>query len=63
MLLINFVLTVVFYSFVLKLWIVYFKLMGKNFVPIMKSLFGYKTQLDKLLDEIFYDYNDNKKIN
>ena len=41
----------------------YFKLMGKNFVPIMKSLFGDKTQLDKLLDEIFYDYNDNKKIN
>jgi glycosyltransferase involved in cell wall biosynthesis len=38
----------------------YFKLMIKNFGILVKAAFGDKSGLDKLLDEMFYDYNDKK---
>ncbi len=36
----------------------YFKMMFKNIGTFIKAAFGDKTDLDKLLDEMFYDYND-----
>ncbi|MBR5113025.1 MAG: glycosyltransferase [Clostridia bacterium] len=36
----------------------YFKLMFKNAGAFVKAAFGNKKDLDKLLDELFYDYND-----
>ena len=36
----------------------YFKLMFKNIFAFVKAAFGNKKDLDKLLDELFYDYND-----
>ncbi len=37
----------------------YFKLMFKNMGTLLKAAFGDRSGLDKLLDEMFYDYNDN----
>ena len=36
----------------------YFKLIFTNFGSIVKALFGNTKEYDKLLDEMFYDYND-----
>lgn len=36
----------------------YFRLMFKNMGTLFKAAMGDKTGLDKLLDEMFYDYND-----
>ncbi len=36
----------------------YFKLMVKNAGTLMKAAMGDRTGMDKLLDEMFYDYND-----
>ena len=36
----------------------YFKLMFRNAGAFIKAAFGDKKQLDKLLDELFYDYNN-----
>jgi glycosyltransferase involved in cell wall biosynthesis len=36
----------------------YFKLMFKNMGILLKAAFGDRSGLDKLLDEMFYDYND-----
>ena len=38
----------------------YFKLMFKNMVTLLKAAFGDRSGLDKLLDEMFYDYNDRR---
>ena len=35
----------------------YFKLMFQNIGTLLKAAMGDKTELDKLLDEMFYDYN------
>ena len=35
----------------------YFKLMFRNIGTLLKAAMGDKTDLDKLLDEMFYDYN------
>ena len=35
----------------------YFKLMFRNIGTLLKAAMGDKTELDKLLDEMFYDYN------
>lgn len=37
----------------------YFKLMIRNAGTLIKAALGDKSGMDKLLDEIFYDYNDN----
>ena len=37
----------------------YFKLMLKNAGTLIKAAFGDKAGMDKLLDEMFYEYNDN----
>ncbi len=37
----------------------YFKLMVKNAGTLIKAALGDKSGMDKLLDEMFYDYNDN----
>ena len=37
----------------------YFRLMYKNADAFIKAAFGNKTRLNALLDEMFYDYNDN----
>ena len=39
----------------------YFRLMAKNIVPMMKAALGKPEEYDKLLDEMFYDYNDIHK--
>jgi hypothetical protein len=36
----------------------YFKLMIKNAGTLIKAVLGDKSGLDKLLDEMFYEYND-----
>lgn len=36
----------------------YFKLMFQNIGTLLKAAMGDKTGIDKLLDEMFYDYND-----
>ena len=36
----------------------YFKLMFQNIGTLLKAAMGDKTGIDKLLDELFYDYND-----
>ena len=36
----------------------YFKLMIKNAGTLIKAAFGDKSGIDRLLDEMFYDYND-----
>lgn len=36
----------------------YFKLMFKHVGTFIKAAFGNKSELDRLLDEMFYDYND-----
>ena len=36
----------------------YFKLIFKNADTLLKAAMGDKTGMDKLLDEMFYDYND-----
>lgn len=36
----------------------YFKLMVKNAGTMIKAAFGDTVGMDKLLDELFYDYND-----
>lgn len=38
----------------------YFKLMFKNARALIKAAFGDTSEYDKLLDELFYDYNDKK---
>ncbi|MBR5544800.1 MAG: glycosyltransferase [Clostridia bacterium] len=38
----------------------YFKLMFKNLGAFLKAVKGDKSGIDRLLDEIFYDYNDKK---
>ena len=37
----------------------YFKLMFKNAGTLLKAAMGDKSGMDRLLDEMFYDYNDN----
>jgi hypothetical protein len=37
----------------------YFKLMFKNAGTLLKAAVGDKSGMDRLLDEMFYDYNDN----
>ena len=37
----------------------YLKLMIKNTGVLFKAVLGDKTGMDKMFDEIFYDYNDN----
>ena len=37
----------------------YFKLMITNLGTLLKAAFGDRSGLDKLLDEMFYDYNDD----
>lgn len=37
----------------------YFKLAFKNAVPMIKSALGKPEEYDALIDEMFYDYNDN----
>ncbi len=39
----------------------YFKLIFKNFGTLLKAVLGDRSGLDKLLDNMFYDYNDNHK--
>ena len=39
----------------------YFRLMAKNIVPMLKSAFGKPEEYDRLIDEMFYDYNDNHR--
>lgn len=36
----------------------YFKLLVQNFTSIMKAAMGNEEEYEKLLDEMFYDYND-----
>lgn len=36
----------------------YFKLMIKHAGTLLKAAFGYKEEYEKLLDEMFYEYND-----
>ena len=36
----------------------YFKLMIKNAGTLIKAILGDKSGMDKLLDEMFYEYND-----
>lgn len=36
----------------------YFKLLVQNFTSIMKAAMGNAEEYEKLLDEMFYDYND-----
>ncbi len=36
----------------------YFRLMFRNAVPMIKAAFGKGEEYDRLLDEMFYDYND-----
>lgn len=36
----------------------YFKLIFKNFGKIIKAAFGHREGYEKLIDEMFYDYND-----
>lgn len=36
----------------------YFRLMIRNAVPMIKAAFGKGEEYDRLLDEMFYDYND-----
>jgi hypothetical protein len=36
----------------------YFRLMFQNFGAFVKAAFGNTADVDKLLDELFYDYND-----
>ena len=38
----------------------YLKLIFKNFGTFIKAAFGKKDKLDKLLDELFYDYNNEQ---
>ena len=40
----------------------YFKLMLKNAGTLIKAAFGDKAGMDKLLDEMFYEYNDNRGL-
>lgn len=42
-------------------WI-YFKLMFKNMDAFLRAAIGDKRRLDSLLDEMFYDYNNDKTI-
>ena len=37
----------------------YFKLIFKNLGTLLKAVLGDRSGLDKLLDNMFYDYNDN----
>ena len=37
----------------------YLKLMFKNMGTLLKAAFGNRSGLDKMLDDMFYDYNDN----
>ena len=37
----------------------YFKLMVRNAGALLKAAFGRTEEVDKLLDELFYDYNDH----
>jgi glycosyltransferase involved in cell wall biosynthesis len=39
----------------------YFKLIFKNLGTLLKAVLGDRSGLDKLLDNMFYDYNDNHK--
>lgn len=39
----------------------YFRLMFKNAGALMKAAFGKTEEYDRLLDEMFYDYNDIHK--
>ena len=39
----------------------YFKLIAKNAGTLLFAAFGDRSGLDKLLDEMFYDYNDGRK--
>ena len=39
----------------------YFRLMAKNMLPMIKSALGKPEEYNKLLDEMFYDYNDVHK--
>lgn len=39
----------------------YFKLMVKNAGTLLKAAMGDRSGMDRLLDEMFYDYNDVKK--
>ena len=38
----------------------YLKLMFCNVGTFIKAAFGDRSGLDKILDELFYDYNDNR---
>ena len=38
----------------------YFKLMIKNVGTLIKAVLGDKSGMDKLLDELFYEYNDGR---
>ena len=38
----------------------YFKLMIKNAGTLISAALGDKSGMDKLLDEMFYEYNDNR---
>ncbi|MBR3243415.1 MAG: hypothetical protein IKF90_12085 [Parasporobacterium sp.] len=38
----------------------YFRLMVQNAGTLMKAAMGDRSGLDKLLDEMFYEYNDRK---
>ena len=39
----------------------YFRLMAKNMLPMIKSALGKPEEYNKLLDEMFYNYNDIHK--
>ena len=39
----------------------YFKLMAKNAGALLKAAMGDRSGVDRLLDELFYDYNDKDK--
>ena len=38
----------------------YFRLAVKNAGALIKAAFGDSSEYDKLMDEMFYDYNDNR---
>lgn len=38
----------------------YFRLIIRNFGTLLMAAFGDRSGLDKLLDDMFYDYNDNR---
>ena len=38
----------------------YFRLSFRNAGALIKAAFGDSSEYDKLMDEMFYDYNDNR---